>query len=80
MLNIVVASCWLLSGEVESSVLLLLHACTHFKQTKKIAPVLRVVVVTRRVITYGIRAGSTHDLGFATNFIDMIIFDYSIAN
>jgi hypothetical protein len=50
VLNIVVASCWLSSGDVESSVLLLLHARTHLKygKKKKIAPVLRVVVVTRR--------------------------------
>jgi hypothetical protein len=53
-MNIVVASCWLSRGDVESSVLLLLHARTHLKQIldekkkKKIAPVIRVVVVTRR--------------------------------
>jgi hypothetical protein len=29
VMNIVVASCWLSSGDVESSVLLLLHARTH---------------------------------------------------
>ena len=32
------------------------------------------------VVTYGIRAGSTRDLGFATAFVDMIIFDYSITD
>jgi hypothetical protein len=41
------------------------------KKKKKIAPVIRVVVVTRRVVT-GIRAGSTRDLGFATAFVVMI--------
>jgi hypothetical protein len=44
------------------------------KKKKKIAPVIRVVVVTRRFVTYGIRAGSTRDLGFATAFVDMIDF------
>jgi hypothetical protein len=49
---VVVASCWSSSGDIESSVLLLLHARTHLKQTKKkIAPVIRVVVLTRKVHT-----------------------------
>jgi hypothetical protein len=30
-----------------------------------------MVVVTRKVVTYGIRAGSTRDLGFATGSVDM---------
>jgi hypothetical protein len=61
------------SGDVESRGLFLIHARTHFKQTKKkIAPVCGVVVITRRGITYGIRAGSTRDLGFATAFVDLI--------
>jgi hypothetical protein len=42
------------------------------KKKKKISPIVRVVVVTRRVVTYGIRAGSTRDLGFATAFDDRI--------
>jgi hypothetical protein len=42
------------------------------KKKKKFAPVNRVVVITRRVVTYGIRAGSTRDLGFATAFVDRI--------
>jgi hypothetical protein len=57
-------------------VLLLLHARTHLKhkkKKKKIAPVTRMVVVTRRFVTYGIRAGSTRDLGFTTGFVDMIM-------
>jgi hypothetical protein len=50
VMNIVVASCWLSRGDVESSVLLLLHARTHLKKKKKkIAPVTRMVVVTRKV-------------------------------
>jgi O-antigen/teichoic acid export membrane protein len=80
---VVVASCWLSSGVVQLSVLLLLHARTHFKKKKKkkkIAPVTRMVVVTRRFVTYGIRAGSTRDLGFATASVDMIMFDYSVAD
>ena len=32
------------------------------------------------VVTYGIRAGSTRDLGFTTASIDMIMFDYSVAD
>jgi hypothetical protein len=48
--NIMVASCWLSSGVVQLSVLLLLHARTHLTK-KKIAPVFRVVVVTRRFVT-----------------------------
>jgi hypothetical protein len=52
--------------------LFLLHAHTHLKKKKKKAPVIRVVVVTRRVVTYGIRVGSTRDLGFAMAFVDMI--------
>ena len=38
-----------------------------------------MVVVTRKVITYGIRAGSTHDLGFATAFVDINGFYYTVA-
>ena len=70
-----VAFCWSSGGDVESSVLLLLHVHTHLKHTqkKKFAPVTRMVVVTRKVVTYGIRAGSTHDLGFATGSVDMIM-------
>jgi hypothetical protein len=30
--------------------------------------------------TYGIRVGSTRDLGFATGSVDMIIFDYAAAD
>jgi hypothetical protein len=56
VMNIVVASCWLSRGDIESSVLLLLHARTHLKKKKKIkkiAHVIGVVVITRKVITYG---------------------------
>jgi hypothetical protein len=56
------------------------HTLNKKKKKKKIAPVLRVVVVTRRFVTYGIRAGSTRDLGFATAFVDMIRFDYIVAD
>ena len=52
VMNIEVTSCWFSRGDVESSVLLLLHARTHLKHTqKKIAPVTRMVVVTRRFVT-----------------------------
>jgi hypothetical protein len=56
------------------------RAHTLKKKKKKIAPVIRVVVVTRRFVTYGIRAGSTRDLGFATTFVDMIRFDYTVVD
>jgi len=32
------------------------------------------------VVTYGIRVGSTRDLGFAMTFVDMIIFEYFVAD
>jgi hypothetical protein len=44
---------------------------THKK--KKIAPVTRMVVVTRQFVTYGIRAGTTRDLGFTAGSVDMIV-------
>jgi hypothetical protein len=81
VLNIVVASCWLSSGDVESSVLLLLHARTHLKKKKKKnCTCSQSCCRNEEVVTYGIRAGSTRDLGFATAFVDMIIFDYSVAD
>jgi hypothetical protein len=75
-------------GDVESRVSVLLPARTYLnwkkkkkkKKKKKIAPVVRVVVVTRRGVTYGIRAGSTRDLGFATAFVDMSWFYYTVAD
>jgi hypothetical protein len=52
---------------------LLVNAHTHTsKKKKKFAPGTRVAVVTRRFVTYGIRAGSTRDLGFTTGSVDMI--------
>jgi hypothetical protein len=32
------------------------------------------------VVTYGIRAGSTHDLGFAAAFVDLSGFYYTVAD
>jgi hypothetical protein len=32
------------------------------------------------VVTYGIRAGSTRDLGFATAFVDMSGFYYTVVD
>jgi hypothetical protein len=40
---VVVASCWSSSGDVESRVLLLLHARTHLKHKKKKLHLLREV-------------------------------------
>jgi hypothetical protein len=31
-------------------------------------------------VTYGIRVGSTRGLGFATAFVDMIRFDYTVVD
>jgi hypothetical protein len=68
-------------GDIESSVSIsFLHLHTHFNKQKKIAPVIRVVVVTRRFVTYGIREGLTSGLGFAIASIDMIRFDYTIVD
>jgi hypothetical protein len=56
---------------------LLLHARTHrkhkTKKKKKIHLYTRMVVVTRRIVTYGIRAGSTRELGFATISVDVMV-------
>jgi hypothetical protein len=49
------------------------HTLSKKKKKKKFAPGTRVVVVTRRVVTYGIRAGSTRDLGFTTGSVDMML-------
>jgi hypothetical protein len=53
---------------------LIVHTHTHTKKKKKkkFAPVTRMVVVTRQFVTYGIRAGSTRDLGFTTGSVDMM--------
>jgi hypothetical protein len=57
-----------------------LHARTHLKQKKKICTCYQSCCRNEEDATYGIRAGSTRNLGFATAFIDMIIFDYTIAD
>ena len=36
--------------------------------------------VTKGVVTYGIRAGSTRDLGFATTFVDVSWFYYTVSD
>jgi hypothetical protein len=71
---VVVASCWSSSGNVESSVLLLLHARTHLKQKKKkICTCYQSCCLNEegRYIWY--QSGSTQDLGFTTGFVDMIM-------
>ena len=60
--------------------LLLLHAHTPLNQKNNFPPVIRVVVEMRRVVTYGIRASSTRDLGFATAFVDMSWFYYTVVD
>jgi hypothetical protein len=65
-------------SDVRPGCLLVTHTLTLQKKKKKkkkkkknFAPVTRMVVVTRRFVTYGIRAGSTRDLGFTTGSVDM---------
>jgi 1,4-dihydroxy-2-naphthoate octaprenyltransferase len=70
---IVVASCWLSGGDVESSVSVPFYTRAHTlnkkkKKKKKFAPVIRVVVVTRRFVTYGIRARFDPRLGIRYGF------------
>jgi hypothetical protein len=57
-----------------------LHARTHLKQNKKKLHLLKICCRNEEDVTYGIRAGWTCDLGFATAFVDMIRFDYIVAN
>jgi hypothetical protein len=60
-----------------------LHARTHLKQKKKKkkknCTCYQSCCRNEEVVTYGIRAGSTRDLGFATAFVDMI-FDYTVVD
>jgi hypothetical protein len=75
---IVVASCESSGGDVESSMYVSFYTCAHTLNTKK-----QIIKKKNRTcsqsccrneedITYGIRAGSTRDLGFATTFVDLI--------
>jgi hypothetical protein len=56
------------------------RAHTLLKQKKKICTCYQRCCRNEEVVTYGIRAGLTHDLGFATDFIDMIWFYYTIVD
>ena len=60
---------WLCSDVRPSCLLVYAHTDT---SKKFFAPGTRVVVVTRRFVTYGIRAGTTRDLGFTTGSVDMM--------
>jgi hypothetical protein len=74
VMNIVVASCWLSGGDVESSVSVTFYTRAHTlnkKKKKKICTCYQSCCRNEEVVTYGIRAGSTRDLGFATAFVDM---------
>jgi hypothetical protein len=53
-------------------VMLLVSYFLKEKKKKKFAPVNRVVAMTKRVVTYGIRAGSTRDLGFTTDDLNTV--------
>jgi hypothetical protein len=66
----VVASCWLLGGDVESSVSVTSTRVHTLTQKKKNSPD-ESRCRNKEDVTYGIRAGSTRDLGFATAFVDM---------
>jgi hypothetical protein len=61
---IVVASCYSSGGDVESNVLFPLYTRAHtFKNKKKNSLVIRGCRRNEEDVTYGIRAGSTRDLG-----------------
>jgi hypothetical protein len=53
---------------------------THLKQKKKKIHLLKSCFHNEEVVTYGIRAGLTRGLGFATDFVDMIRFDYTVVD
>jgi hypothetical protein len=78
VMNFVIASGWVSGGDVESSVLLPLHARTHSlianTTQKKFVLLSKLLSVKEEDVTYGIRAGSTRDLGSATTFVDMSWF------
>ena len=61
-------------GDIKSSVSVSppTHSHTLSKQQKFFFPSSSIVVETRWVVTYGIRAGSTRDLGLTTGFVDMM--------
>jgi hypothetical protein len=50
------------------------------KKKKKKLHLLKSCCRNEEVTTYGIRVGSTRGLGFAMTFVDMIRFDYTIAD
>jgi hypothetical protein len=58
-----------------------LHARTHLTlEEKKNCTYYQSCSRNEEDVTYGIRAGSTRDLGFTTAFVDMIRFDYTIVD
>ena len=82
MLNIVVASCWLSSGDVKSNVFVT-SSCTHThlkQKRKKNCTFSQSSCHNEEDVTYGIRAGLTRDLGFSMASVDMIRFDYTVSN
>jgi hypothetical protein len=68
MLNFMVASCWLSSGDVKSSVSCYFYTRAHTLKKKNYSPIFRVDVANRRSIHMVLELGSTRDLGFATTF------------
>jgi hypothetical protein len=50
------------------------------KKKKKNCTCYQSCCRNEEAVTYGIRAGSTRDLGFATAFVDMIRFDYTVVD
>jgi hypothetical protein len=56
-----------------------LHVRTHLKQNKFLH-LLKSCCHNEEDVTYGIRAGLTHDLVFATAYVDMIRFNYTVAD
>jgi hypothetical protein len=56
------------------------HTLNKKKKKKKNCTCYQSCCRNEEVVTYGIRAGSTRDLGFATAFVDMIRFDYTVVD
>jgi hypothetical protein len=63
----IAVACVMIRRHVAAQSIMSCYPCTHAhtqKKKKKICTCYkRFVVVTRRIVTYGIRAGSTRDLG-----------------
>jgi hypothetical protein len=63
----IAVACVMIRRHVATQSIMSCYPCTHAhtqkKKKKNCTCYKRFVVVTRRIVTYGIRAGSTRDLG-----------------